>query len=616
MLQSTGSRLLELFPDAGRVGSAVQTQFALSGDAHLPGVGVSWNRPSAFGHCPEIFSQPAGFKRWQAIGGMKSLIFLGCLAVAMAQAQTAATPPVPSPSQQAPANPNAPEMDTRVDTSASFKSHVNLVMVPVVVRDTRGVAVGELTKANFALYDKGRPQEITRFSLEKVGSKALQADAAPADPGGIPNVGEEKATTVVVPERYVAFLFDDVHISVGDLPRVRDAALRHIATLKPSDRAAIFTMSGFPQVDFTDDQARLRDALLRLRPNTMAAVGAMSAEPAATGISTLASLDVVKQVVQRMAGTPGQRIVMLISPGFFTIDPMYSPAKQDILDRAIRANVIISGMDARGLWTDPSFDASQRGLGGGGGSGGAGLGHSDITSRFLAGLSPSARETLRADILAEFASGTGGSVFRNSNDYDEGFRRLATAPEYVYMLGFTPQNLKNDGAFHALRVVVKPSTNVSLEARRGYYAPKKLDDAEATAREEIEAALFSHEDLQELPIDLHTQFFKTNDGGARLAVLLRLDLKLFKFHRADGRNVNTVTMVTGIFDRNGNYLQGIRKVLELHLKDDTLTNRLAQGATIKTNFDLAPGTYLVRQVVRDAEGQQMSATNAAVVIPQ
>ncbi len=84
----------------------------------------------------------------------------------------------------------------------------------------------------------------------------------------------------------------------------------------------------------------------------------------------------------------------------------------------------------------------------------------------------------------------------------------------------------------------------------------------------------------------------------------------------DGRNYNVVTMVTAIFDRDGNWVQGIKKTLELHLKDDTLATRMDRGAVIKTNFDLPPGTYLVRQVVRDAQGQQMSATNAAVVIPE
>jgi VWFA-related protein len=493
-------------------------------------------------------------------------------------------------------------MNTRQDTSATFKSHVNLVLVPVVARDIRGNAVGNLTKENFVLYDKGKPQEITRFALEKVGSKALAADAVPADATpDSPNIEGEKAATVVVPERYVAYLFDDIHISVNDIQRLREAALRHIATMKPSDRAAIYTMSGFPQVDFTDDQDRLKDAIQRLRPNIMSAVGAMGGgRGTAAEVTTFATLDVIKQVVNRMAGTPGQRIIVMVSPGFFTYDPIYFSDKQEVMDLAVRNTVVINGLDARGLWTDPALDASRTAMPRGGGR----LGLTSVT-----------RESMRSDILAELASGTGGSFYQNSNDYDEGFRRLGSAPEYVYMLGFTPQNLKNDGSFHALRVVLKPSNNVTLQARRGYYAPKKMDDAEATAKEDIGNALFSREELHELPIELHTRFFKPEGNTAKMTVLLRLDLKLFKYNKANGRNNNTVTMVTGIFDRDGNYVQGIKKTLELHLKDETLATRLTRGAVIKTDFDLTPGTYLVRQVVRDSEGQQLSATNAAVVIP-
>ena len=73
-------------------------------------------------------------------------------------------------------------MNTRQDNSATFKSHVNLVLVPVVARDAHGAAIGNLTKENFVLYDKGKPQEITRFALEKVGSKALAARRASASP--------------------------------------------------------------------------------------------------------------------------------------------------------------------------------------------------------------------------------------------------------------------------------------------------------------------------------------------------------------------------------------------------------------------------------------------------
>ena len=40
----------------------------------------------------------------------------------------------------------------------------------------------------------------------------------------------------------------------------------------------------------------------------------------------------------------------------------------------------------------------------------------------------------------------------------------------------------------------------------------------------------------------------------------------------------------------------------------------ASGITLKTSFDVKPGSYLVRLVVRDAEGQMMSAENGTVEI--
>jgi hypothetical protein len=46
------------------------------------------------------------------------------------------------------------------------------------------------------------------------------------------------------------------------------------------------------------------------------------------------------------------------------------------------------------------------------------------------------------------------------------------------------------------------------------------------------------------------------------------------------------------------------------------TNLLQQKppVVIGTDFDVKPGSYLVRLVVRDAEGQQITAENAAVQV--
>jgi hypothetical protein len=49
----------------------------------------------------------------------------------------------------------------------TFQSKVNLVLVPVVVRDSHGRAIGNLTKDDFQLFDKGKPQTIISFSMVK-----------------------------------------------------------------------------------------------------------------------------------------------------------------------------------------------------------------------------------------------------------------------------------------------------------------------------------------------------------------------------------------------------------------------------------------------------------------
>jgi VWFA-related protein len=73
--------------------------------------------------------------------------------------------------------------------------------------------------------------------------------------------------------------------------------------------------------------------------------------------------------------------------------------------------------------------------------------------------------------LSEFANGTGGSFFHNSNDLDAGFQRLTETPEYVYLLEFSIDDLKPDGYYHRLKVRLDRE-GMQLWARQGYFVPK------------------------------------------------------------------------------------------------------------------------------------------------
>lgn len=86
-------------------------------------------------------------------------------------------------------------------------------------------------------------------------------------------------------------------------------------------------------------------------------------------------------------------------------------------------------------------------------------------------------------LLMDFAYATGGRFFHNSNELEGGLKQLGNAPEVSYVLGFSPQNPKLDGHFHTIKVTVTGKPKYAIQARRGYFAPKKPDDPREAARQ-------------------------------------------------------------------------------------------------------------------------------------
>jgi len=521
-------------------------------------------------------------------------------------------------------------------------------MVPVIVRDHSGKAIGTLQQQDFSLFDKGKQQVISKFSVEKAGGRtAIELTAPPEEEGT--NKPPVQATAVIA-NRFVAYLFDDINSNLTDLALAREAARKQIAeSLQPTDRIAIFSMSGRTTLHFTDDRRAIDQALLQLQPRirarssqdcpdisdymaflisngdgaalgtaiqdamvcqsipaNMAASAAAIARAKASEVTsqldydTRLALSGLKATIRRIAVMPGERVVVLVSSGFVLLLEHRSE-ETEVVDTAIKSNVTINSLDARGLEAMPGFDVSR--------------GPVSVQTAVSKSRYAYQDAQAKADVLGELAEGTGGTWFHNRNDLAQGFRMIAAAPEYTYVLGFAPQNLRYDGSYHQLKVSLKTSSGLTLQARRGYYAPKKQLDAAEQAKEEVREALFSREELKAIPVGLQTQFFKPSDISAKLSVLAHVDLRAIQFRKTDGRNRNSLTVVSGIFDRNGILIKAVEKNIDMFLKDETFAAHMAAGLTIKTSFDVTPGNYVIRLVVRDGEGQMMTAQNGVVQIP-
>lgn len=569
-----------------------------------------------------------------------------------ANSSTAPAQPQPAKPQEPSSNQNA-EMSSR-DTAPTFKVRVNLVLVRVVVRDPKGNVVEGLKRDDFQLFDNRKLQTISTFSVETPASHATAATSS-IDTG---NSDPAAAATAVatLPQRFVSVVIDDQHLVMNDMMFVRNAANKFFDSLAPSDRVAINTTSGQLKQEFTDDRGLLRKALLGLLPRSptqglhdcpdmsyyeadlienqrdtqalavaaedyvqcsglqgtapvsqLLSQGTQVAQAVAGAVvgredsSTEYALRHMEDVLRRLSAMPGQRVLVFVSPGFLTTT--LHVEFSDIVDRATKSNIVINTIDARGLYTPDLGDISDSFV------------NPNPNTAGIRNLYDTMAQSAQSDVLQQFADGTGGTFFHNRNDIDEGLRQAGAAPALTYLLGFSPQNLKLDGSLHTLKVSFTRKTNYQVQARHGYFAPRHVTDPVEAAKQEIQEAIFSQDEIRDLPVDLHTQFFKTTPGDAKLAVVTHVDVKGMRFRKAEGRNQDNLTVATAIFDENGNYITGGEKIIEMKLRDTTYDRLTQSGLNLKSSFDLKPGSYLVRQVVRDSEGAQLAARNGAVVIP-
>src|SRR5271169_3689518 len=105
---------------------------------------------------------------------------------------------------------------TQHDAPFTFSTGVNLVLVPVVVRDRPGRAVGTLKKEDFQLFDKGKLQQITKFSIEKAEAPPTLPDASiETDANGNPQAKPSGPAAQPIAGHFIMWLFDDMHLSFG-----------------------------------------------------------------------------------------------------------------------------------------------------------------------------------------------------------------------------------------------------------------------------------------------------------------------------------------------------------------------------------------------------------------
>jgi VWFA-related protein len=540
-----------------------------------------------------------------------------------------------------------------------IRVRADLVEVPVVVRDSDGAVIKGLTKDDFEIYDQGKKRDISFFAVETAPRANVKGAAPSPSPGTTP---EPVASTQARKPRYVAFYFDDFSMPAGDTYFSQQAAEKFVReSLDPGDKAAIFTSSTFVSQDFTGDKQKLLDALSHIRQHKKEAAGAAACPDLTTfqafliaqhpgthsdafdlgiaqakkcgaclGISQTACTQIVNQaaqmtlsvseqftddtlgiisdIIRYLANMPVKRMLVLTSSGFMVQTFGPKQYQEKVIEAALRANIVINNLDAKGLWASPPGGDPSKWM-------------DRITGGPLGAYQDQLDDMTKEinnDPLAAIAEGTGGHFFHNSNDLVGGYRELALPPEVSYVLGFSPDNINPNGSLHNLKVKLVNRKGLNVAARHGYFAPTKKDAdelaAELARQGSLNRAVLASDNISDVSAQVNAQSVQSQPGAPNLNVAAHVDIHGLPFQRRADRSVERLIFVAALFDQQNHFLPAVEGVMDLNLKDATLTQLNTQGLDAKLSLQAPPGNYRLRQVVQEEATGRLAALNTPVEI--
>jgi VWFA-related protein len=163
-----------------------------------------------------------------------------------------------------------------------------MVEVNVIVRDRHGPVAG-LTKDDFTIFDKGKPQKIAFFSANSTrhapaaGPSPTKSTAPASVFTNRPNQNVESPSSVTV------VLLDGLNTRIEDQVYAKRQFVKFLGQIRPDDRIAVYTLGNGLRVlhDFSSDSRSLLNAVARFNGENLPFTEISEPDPANTGSQDL-----------------------------------------------------------------------------------------------------------------------------------------------------------------------------------------------------------------------------------------------------------------------------------------------------------------------------------------
>ena len=542
-----------------------------------------------------------------------------------------------------------PETTRAQESPPTFPARVEQVTVDVVVADKAGKPITGLRQEDLEVYENGVRQAIVSFDAVVV---AAAPSAEPVRPSRVSTntTKDERGRTFVI-------VFDDLHLTAFTALEAKAAVASFLKTsTREGDRVTLVATGGGTrwsarmeagrdqmielvkrlQGRYVPDTSRERmseyeamrinvyrdqtimDRVLRRYETAAVAttqqVGQRSAaveDPtvtmraaevyfAATSRNRI-SLQAIERSLNALVSLKGRKSLILVSNGFI-YDSSLNEFKR-LIEASRRASTAIYFVNGRGLEGLPLSLAADMS---------APLPAQDIGFAFSETLEESeGSESLAAD--------SGGFTVRNTNDLASGFKRIADETRAYYLIGYNPTNPARDGLFRKIQVKVPGRRGVQIRARKGYYAPSDQKPA-ATTKQRVDAAfqdaLDSPYEVADIPLRM-TDFVREETvlDRARVFVSTEVDVRALAFEEKDGRAMGALHYLLVLAHRETGETFRYDQTLELKLPPAEREEMARTWLPIVRDFELSPGKYLAKIVVRDKATGRVGTVAHEIEVP-
>ena len=531
------------------------------------------------------------------------------------------------------------------DQEQTVRLKTDLVELRAVVTDKKGNLIDGLRKEDFEVLERGAPQEIGFFSLERIQSGSTAG--TPTAKAPLPRNGPPPATPAP-PARTIVLFVDTLHLSTFSFNRAKKELKQFVdQQITDQDLVAVVTTASSLGVlqQFMRDRKMLKYAIDKMTRFATSdslftpyiAARVLSNDTQALAVATQiirsedgvpppegyvlaraqeiygqesytrkATLLTLRAVCDRVAEMPGQRMIAFISDGFTMLDQGGGLDNEDLIavtGRASRSGVVIYSFDAKGLEAPAEYQASAAISATALGTGGL--------SRYL-----SESKLDQQDNLRTLAYDTGGEAYVNRNVMLKWLQAMIDSNRIYYAIAYYPTDTKDKKTFRKVSIRVKGHPEYVVRAQKGYLAAdKKSTDVAESPRQKLFQAMVSPLPVTAIALTSSADFLQRDGDDAQVTLQVHIDGGTLEYKKHDASFAVEGEIVTTIFDHNGKLSDTIAQSLKAALTAEQVERAKREGFRYQKRLVLKPGLYQLRIGVRDVATNRMGTSISWVDVP-